>query len=450
MGWSLAPAYPAVCSSGPEGVELTLVAIRLRREARMARLALIADDLTGAADSGVQFSQRGFCTELLLDRGSVSDAEVVIVDTESRAAPPDIARAKVHAAAASLPPVQYLYKKIDSTLRGNLGAELEATMDARHIPRAVVAPAFPAAGRTTVGGHQLLSGRPLEDTAFAHDPLCPIADSYIPALLGRQMRLDVGLIELTLVRRGVEVLAEAMGSRGEAVLVVDAVTDGDLLTIARAAAHAGLGRLTCGSAGMANALVEVMIAEHAGVADLAAPEAILGAAEDAPVLVVAGSRNPLTLRQLSCAAHESGLAVVGVDTEGLAADVSPEIGRLVAQAAVRLSAGDSVALSAVDSPYVEGLSHTLAQALGQMTARLVSGHVVSGLVLTGGDVALAVCRALGATALSLVAEISPGIPIGRIRGGNHDGLPLVTKAGGFGDEEAILTAMRHLRAAIPS
>lgn len=413
----------------------------------MAQLALIADDLTGAADSGVQFAKRGFSTVLLLDPRSVSDAEVVIVDTESRADPPEIARAKVHAVASSLPPVELIYKKIDSTLRGNVGAELEAIMEACHLERAVLAPAFPATGRTTVGGHQLLNGRPLEETAFAQDPLCPIADSYIPALLGGQMRCEVGLIELALVREGMAVLAKAMRARGEAVLVVDATTEEDLRTIVRAAAQAGLAHLTCGSAGLADAVAEVMLG---GYAASAAPKTAEAVAVDAPVLVVAASRNPLTGLQLSRAAQEMELAVLAVDTEGLAADAGAEIRQLVAQAGGCLSTGRSVALSAVDSPYVAGLSCTLAQSLGEMAARLAGRHTLAGLVLTGGDVALAVCRALGATALSLIGEVAPGIPLGRIRGGLQAGLPLVTKAGGFGQEEAIVTAIRHLRGAIPS
>jgi len=101
-------------------------------------------------------------------------------------------------------------------------------MEARSIERAILAPAFPATGRTTVGGHQLLDGLPLEKTAFAHDPLCPITDSYIPALLSRQMKRSVGLIELNMVREGVEVLAKTMRARSEAVLVVDSATEEDL------------------------------------------------------------------------------------------------------------------------------------------------------------------------------------------------------------------------------
>ncbi|MEA3345627.1 MAG: nucleotide-binding domain containing protein, partial [Chloroflexota bacterium] len=110
-----------------------------------------------------------------------------------------------------------------------------------------------------------------------------------------------------------------------------------------------------------------------------------------------------------------------------------------------ISAGRNVALSLLGSPYVEGLSFTLARALGEMAARLAGRHKLAGLVVTGGDVALAVCRALKATAVSLVTEVAPGIPLGRIRGGPQEGLPLITKAGGFGQEDAIIAAIRCLQ-----
>jgi uncharacterized protein YgbK (DUF1537 family) len=411
------------------------------------RLVLIADDLTGAADSGVQFVKRGFSTALAFGDASPAGAEVLIVDTESRGDAEEVARAKVHAIASSLPPAECIYKKMDSTLRGNVGAELAAIMEARCLERAVVAPAFPHAGRTTVGGRQLLHGRRLEETAFAQDPLCPITDSYLPGVLARQMEYTVGLIGLALVREGVEFLTQAMQAHGEAVLVVDAADERDLETIAHAAAQASLARLTCGSAGLADAIAKLLGAGHAAAGNCRAREALV---LEAPALVVAASRNPLTGLQLSRAAREIELAVLSVDPLRLAADPELEIGRMMSQASQWLDDGRSVALSAVDGRYVPGLSGTVAEALGEVASRLVTRHTMAGLVVTGGDVALAVCAALGAAALSLIGEVAPGIPVGRIGGGPHAGLSLVTKAGGFGREDAIVTSIRFLRGSLSS
>jgi len=411
----------------------------LRKGRGVARLALIADDLTGAADSGVQFAKRGFSTALLLNGESVSGTEILVVDTESRTDPPEIARAKVYAAVSTLPPVKLIYKKIDSTLRGNLGAELEAIMEARSIERAILAPAFPATGRTTVGGHQLLDGLPLEKTAFAHDPLCPITDSYIPALLSRQMKRSVGLIELNMVREGVEVLAKTMRARSEAVLVVDSATEEDLHIIARAADWAGLAHLTCGSAGLADAVAEVLLPPPGG-AGTSPPSPRRG-----PVLIAAASRNPLTARQLELVRSQLEVPIVSLSPEDLASDAEEEVKRLELTAGELLQKCDAVVLDSTSTTYISELSEEVARALGQVVSRLADQYHLAGLVLTGGDVALAVCRALRAKALSLVGEVAPGIPLAHIQGGPHSGLPVVTKAGGFGREEAIITAIRHLR-----
>jgi uncharacterized protein YgbK (DUF1537 family) len=411
------------------------------------RLVLIADDLTGAADSGVQFVKRGLSAELALADTPSTDTEVLLIDTESRNDTPEVARAKVQAIAYSLPPVEFIYKKMDSTLRGNVGSELAAIMKARCLERALVAPAFPRSGRTTVGGRQLLYGERLEDTAFAQDPLCPVTNSYIPAALMCQMECTVGLVGLASVREGVDGLAQALQAHEEAVLVVDAEDDNDLEIIARAAADVGLSRLTCGSAGLADAMAKLLLPEHAVTGTRIGRDAVVSAA---PVLTVAASRNPLTALQLSHASRESDLSVLSLDTVQLALDPDLEIRRLVSGATATLSCNHSIALSTADSPYMPGLSSTVAQALGMVASRLVAQHEMAGLVLTGGDVALAVCAALGAEALSLTGEVAPGIPAGRIRGGPHAGLPLVTKAGGFGREDAIVASMRYLREPPPS
>ena len=417
----------------------------------MVRLALIADDLTGAADSGVQFAKRGISAILLVDAeaggNTACRVEALIVNTDSRADPHAIARAKLLAIASSLPSVEFIYKKIDSTLRGNVGVELDAIMEARHIERAIVAPAFPPTGRTTVHGQQFLDGQRLEDTSFAVDPLFPITNSHIPTMLSRQMHRKVGLIELSIVRGGADILSEAMTTQEEAVLVVDATSEEDLRTIARAATQANASRLTCGSAGLADAVAEVMLGSHIAlaptVAALSAPRAEDGLR--APVLVVAASRNPLTSLQVSHAAEDLRTAHLPVDSQDLAKGATREIERLVAEASEQLRTGHSVIVSAADSPHIAGLGRGLVEALGQVVRQLADQHRLAGLVATGGDAALAVCHALDTTALLLVGEVAPGIPLARIHDGPRAGLRMVTKAGGFGQEEAISTAIRHLQ-----
>ena len=158
------------------------------------QLLVIADDFTGALDTGIQFARHGIATTLFLSdaltAGLLADcqADVVVADTESRHLPPDDAAARVRAvtrlAKAAGCPV--FYKKTDSTLRGNLGAELTAMQDVCGAKRLFFAPAYPALGRTTRGGTQLVNGVPLARTDFAADPFNPVRTDFVPALLAEQ------------------------------------------------------------------------------------------------------------------------------------------------------------------------------------------------------------------------------------------------------------------------
>ena len=158
------------------------------------QLLVIADDFTGALDTGIQFARHGIATTLFLSdaltAGLLADCQtdVVVADTESRHLPPEDAAARVRAvtrlAKAAGCPV--FYKKTDSTLRGNLGAELAAMQDVCGAKRLWFSPAYPALGRTTRGGTQLVNGVPLARTDFAADPFNPVRTDFIPALLAEQ------------------------------------------------------------------------------------------------------------------------------------------------------------------------------------------------------------------------------------------------------------------------
>src|ERR671933_2238315 len=145
-------------------------------------IALIADDLTGASDAGVQFARRGLAARVLFDLddpAAARDVEALVVDTDSRALPAAAAYARVRQVADHLRTArpEHVYKKIDSTLRGNLGAEIDAVMDALDFRLAVVAPAFPALGRTTRHGRHHLHGRPVHETEIGRDPKTPVRES---------------------------------------------------------------------------------------------------------------------------------------------------------------------------------------------------------------------------------------------------------------------------------
>ncbi|MFB0550944.1 MAG: four-carbon acid sugar kinase family protein, partial [Nitrososphaeria archaeon] len=146
---------------------------------------VIADDFTGACDVGVQFRKRGLETVVLAGAQSLTgfegELDVAVLNTESRNAGPEDAYGKVRDSLGALRKIgaRLVYKKIDSTLRGNLGAELDAIMDEAEVKAVIVAPSFPAQKRTTVDGHLLVNNTPLGRTEFALEPSNRLEASHI-------------------------------------------------------------------------------------------------------------------------------------------------------------------------------------------------------------------------------------------------------------------------------
>jgi len=130
-------------------------------KASMRRFAIIADDLTGAMDTGVAFARIGLSTIIALGNEVAPDAGAVVISTDSRADDPETAYGKARKAADEVIGL-YVYKKIDSTLRGNIGSELRAVIDALHIDKAIICPAFPANKRTVVDGKLLVENTPVK------------------------------------------------------------------------------------------------------------------------------------------------------------------------------------------------------------------------------------------------------------------------------------------------
>ena len=174
-------------------------------------LGIIADDLTGAMDGSGYIACRGFSTLIILDMGVSSTADVVVINTDSRADDASTAREKVKQAVRNLVG-RMIYKKIDSTLRGNIGVELEAVREELAFKKAIVAPSFPAMGRTTVGGILLLDGVRVSQTQFARDPICPVEESHIPSLLEQSTHCCVGNVGVECIDTGPESLYQELSA----------------------------------------------------------------------------------------------------------------------------------------------------------------------------------------------------------------------------------------------
>lgn len=390
--------------------------------------AVIADDLTGACDAGVQFSVLGFPAAVALDPALGGDcgASVVIVSTASRGDAPEAAARKVEKIAETLrlPPETLIFKKIDSTLRGNVAAEIESGLSSFGCAAGVIAPAFPLMGRTQSGGLMSVRG----------DNRPPV---HLPALLAEQGLEDIerldsgwegagGISESVYSHTPVDRLQEDMNRllcRGVRFLVCDAVSDSDLRAIA--AAGLGLQRkiLWIGSAGLARALAAELAERDARpVPRRAFPQVRIGTG--GPVALAVGSDHPVTLEQLSVLS--AGRSVV--QTHASAEDLPR---------ALLAMSGDEVLRIRLNPRDVD------ASLVRTFFERLVSSPL-RGLALSGGDTAALVCTALKAGIIRLESEIVSGIPWGRLCGGPADGLCVATKAGGFGAPDAFAAMVDFL------
>ena len=424
----------------------------------MPKLAIIADDLTGANDTGVQFRKFGMKTLVLLEAKPaewIRQAEVAVLDTDSRAINALTAADRVRAGCLMFASqgMGDLYKKVDSTLRGNVGAEIAAAAEEFQPVVTIIAPAFPKTGRNTVGGYQLLQGVPISCTEIARDPKTPVHEAYIPKLLASYGGERLGLVPLHVIDAGTAEIAAAMQeliAAGKTWIVCDATSEEHLLHIAEAAIPFQK-VLWVGSAGLAEQLAH-------------AKGWVKSQTEEkekfhcANVLVAAGSVSETTRQQVL--QYVETADAVNLVLDPLAAIHSPQSeGRRLSGLAAPLIKERNIVLScsnersvietAVASGRKVGLNAgdvalRIASAMGSAVNELVA-QGIDGLFMTGGEIAISCCRTMGATGLEISQEVVPGIPLGRLMGGVAQGLPVVTKAGAFGDKHAIAFVVNTLK-----
>ena len=411
--------------------------------AMMTKAIILADDLTGAADAGVAFSRMGLSTLIRLKPGlpdHQSDwADVVVSLTRSRHSSASEAARRNHTVAqdilrlpASHKPL-WVYQKIDSTLRGQVVASLAATLTTLQLECALVAPAFPALGRTTVNGELLVQGRPLIESEFKAE----VTEGHLLTLFRTQLpEKQVSLIHLKLMKQGCRVIAEILKKMGPGIYVADATSDTDLRNLVQAAQAVGI-RLLCGSAGLSHALIDAYPLQSS-IKPPASPRHAAG-----PILIVAGTRHPVTARQITMA-QKHGIQVIRPGARGFPCSET-WLGETFKTVKRQLAKHAVVILTTMGLRPIPNGENEIATRLGALVRMLTEAVPLGALVLTGGDIALAACDALKATSLYLQIEIEPGIAEGWLVDGIDPGLPVVTKAGGFGNDQSLLTIIQQLQ-----
>ena len=415
--------------------------------------AIVADDLTGAMDSGVQM--RGavpVVVEVNPDKGAsaVPAATTLVINTQTRGLAAPAAAARVRAACARLREEGRTawFKKLDSTLRGNVGAELAALQEALAPCTILCTPALPAQGRTVVAGELLVHGQPVMLTPY-RDEIVPAAGSAVLDVVRRQWPTcrAVGLAAPA-VAAG---LADAVRA-GADLIVADAASDAHLRQLAvagRRLPRSGRRLLWAGSAALLRVLAPAATAaaaQHGGGVGAGGSREWSAAA---PLLLVAGSRRTLAQEQLGVALS-AARPPLGVCLQAPAAGGGGPLWHLsggggrgvteraaaVARAARTLAAGgDLFVWSAPPARAAERSSEAVSLALAEFTREVLARSTgrPRSLLLVGGDTAYACLRRLGIGAVALAGEAEPYVPWGRVVAGPWAGTAVISKAGGFGD-----------------
>ena len=396
----------------------------------MTKLLVIADDFTGALDTGIQFAREGTKTCVAIGADGVlasrADYPVIVIDSETRHLPhgeayETVCRLVNEARAAG---VGYIYKKTDSALRGCVGAELSAALDAwPDADELAFVPAFPKVRRTTKGGTQYIDGVPVSESAFGRDPFEPVRHSYIPDIIAEQSEVEVRLA------------SEAASPYGRQITVYDASTEEDLAEVAARLKTKGC-TLAAGCAGLA-AHLGVFIELPKGKAR--SPRKTKG------MFVVCGSLNPISEAQI-LHAEAAGFKRISLTPEQKLREdyLTSENGREWLASLKEACLSDSPVIvdgfgcvedGASSMPEerdkVEELRQRVARRLGEIMYAWFGFGLDHTLVTIGGDTLAGFMKKAGCSELTPVCELSDGVVCSTLALGRRE-VQIVSKSGGFG------------------
>ncbi|MCR2822556.1 four-carbon acid sugar kinase family protein [Lederbergia panacisoli] len=405
------------------------------------KIGIIADDFTGANDSGVQLAKKGLRTSVgihLEVDTDITNNDVLVVDTNSRSIEPSKAYSRVLKAAQYMfrIGVTHIYKKIDSTLRGNIGSELLAIEKVYEPDIVVIVPAFPKLGRITKEGHHYINGEIITESEFAKDPKTPVNVSYIPDLLYIQAKKRAVVYNLDTIRKTDEDFIQTI-QLGENWIVCDVEKETDFTEIIDKFLKTGLKIVWAGSAGLLEYLPSSLKLGTSQLLEI--PKYAIE-----KTLTISGSLSSVTRKQLREVERMPNTFTIKVDVYQLLKQ-SIKMETILNNIQKRPEVDHILLYVDSNERYPLEISEQIVEGLGEMALVICENiESVNGLFLTGGDTAKAVCSKLGIVEIELIAEVETGLPFGRLLGYKRE-LWAVTKAGGFGTKNSLKHALHFLK-----
>jgi uncharacterized protein YgbK (DUF1537 family) len=426
-------------------------------------IGVVADDVTGANDIGIMFSNGGCRTNvfsiqpnhLSFPEFSHYPADVVVLDTNSRLDSAQLAYQKVYEATQLLKNAdcQKYFNKTCSVFRGNIGAEFDAMLDALDLDFAVIVLGFPKNGRITINGIHYVHGKKLEDSEFRIDPIHPMRNSNLVEILQSQTKRKVSLLKHDIVSQGKLAIQKKIDEmRTECnYLIIDVMDQEALTTIAEAVCEE---TVLCGS----SALSEVLPVAW-DFKKIDQMEIIPGIKKNAGILTIAASLTPQTVRQIEYM-KDQGIEIFQLNTIELFSDQKRFdcLAKLVEKFSQLLLAGrDVIFHSGYQSSWVEKtrtegyktglslleISRLITDSMAEIASRVVETTGQNCLIVAGGETSAAVCQHLGVSGMRVLKEIEPGLP--SCVSLEQPYYVLILKSGSFGSAEFFEKSLKHLR-----
>ena len=424
-------------------------------------VGIIADDLTGANDTALQFKKRNARIKILLNGLNSPEndlnTEVWAVSTESRNIESSVAREKIVNVLESLNKnlnLEFFYKKIDSTLRGNIAVETLAMLDYLKYDAAIVIPAFPLEGRITVGGYHLAKGVPIGRTEMARDPHSPILESHIPTLFKSQLNEDetetVGTIDLKTVMNGagpILMRIKELVNAGKKIIVADSTNVTDIEQIILAIEKSTYKILPVGTAAAGSILAKMWLP------DIEVEEQETISIPKLPRLIISGSATGINANQIEQLEKSYDYDVVSVPltTDMVLSDISDEF---VDSIINNFNKSDTVLihssklLDSFDGFSDESLKDELTRSklasritdyLAELTKKIIDKKDLI-LITLGGETSYKCCSAISSEELSMVGEVAPAIAICV----DFKNQWIITKSGNLGTPRTLIDILNYI------
>lgn len=409
-------------------------------------IVVIADDLTGANDTAVQFYKKGLTVDMVFALQQVNESnasDVLVINTDSRSLMIENAQKRIFAIGEHLNLEQkQIYKKVDSTLRGNIGAELEACLSVSDRNVAIFCPALPSANRIVKDGVCFVDGKPLLETEFATDPKTPVISSNVNKIIANQTNIPVVIVNMDLFSES-EIIQQIKNRQfNKTIFSFDAKNDDDLKKISQIIKKIDFPIIASGSSGLAKYVFSKSLS-------------------DLPVLFVIGSMSKKINEQVELLRSEMVIDFISINAERLLVDQQYQLSLIKDMSLILLNKNNLI-IKTEGSSEVRGkidelcekfsltrveLGERIGDSLSSLVVNLLNNidKSISGLFLTGGDIAMKVIKELKLSNYHIAGEIESGVPYGYFSDNDFSGIPIITKAGAFGSKYVLKNSLVFIK-----